>query len=221
MDEDLRGRFRRDFNQPSVRREPVPVQHHHRPAAPEHSQPLPAALEYTPKPDRPHRQRNSRKRLILGLLILVIVAGAASGAYLYKHNSSKKHYFPPTITKKDMNIAVYYPVTLPPGFQIDNDFKVLQSNILYYSVTPPSGKKISLTTQAIPNNFDFNKFKSKFVKPDEYATAIGDSLVGQVGGTVLGSIRTDQNSWVILNSASLDSMNEMETITRSLRQVSL
>jgi hypothetical protein len=216
MDPGFRDRYRRDFTR-------QPTDDH--PARPPHRQgitePLPQASQALAQhPTHHHQKKRFIKPILIGLLVIALIAGGT--VYYFKfYKASQKHYFPSYIRKDQVNIAVYYPVNLPPGFQVNNDFKLLQDNILYYSVSDSAGTKFYVTIQALPVNFNFQDFKKKFTKPDEYPTAAGDALVGQVGSSVLGSIRTIGNSWIIINSTNLNSVNGMEAVTRAMQPVQL
>jgi hypothetical protein len=237
-DEELRRRYRRDFT-----REPIGDRRISPPPSPQAPSPTSSAPPVAPKPSpavelpevqplisdpehrprRVKRKRRVRKKILLAVILILLLVGGGFFGYqkLYKKDAVKKHYFPSYITKSEIQIPVYYPVDLPTTFKVNNDYKVLQQDVLYYSVSNKAGDKFYITIQKLPTNFDFEAFKKKFVKPDEYTSAIGANLVGPAGGSLIGSIRTNQNVWIILNSTAVGSVNDMETITRSLLEVSL
>lgn len=217
MDDDIRRRLRPESQRPAGHRQPAPAQPP-RPAS-QYPDPLPPVRQPL-EPASRQRRRFSLRFFIIGLFILILLAATATGAYLYHRKVATKHYFPAYITKRDYALAAYYPVNLPAGYSVAG-FKIIQHNILYYSVTNRAGDKFHLTLQSLPTSFDFAAFQKKFENPDQYQTPIGSNLVGIAGSSLIGSIQTSQNVWILLNSTAVGSINSMETITRSLRQVSL
>jgi hypothetical protein len=215
MEEDLRRRFRRDYTA-----EPIRVTS---PAAvPATNTPPPAPQ--APAKDSPTSKFLSPAKLMIAILLIVIVAAGGFFALHQKHapKNPVKHYFPSSITKDQIQIPVYYPINLPGNLIVDsNTFKVIQKNVLYYSVSNRAGDKFYITIQPLASNFDFVAFKKKFVKPDEYQTPIGSNLVGVAGTSLIGSIQTNKNVWILLNSSAIGSISTMETITRSFQEVSL
>jgi hypothetical protein len=159
-------------------------------------------------------------RLVVVSAVMLTVVGGTIGYKYYSSSHKKTHYFPSYITKAQVTVPVYFPITLPAGYKV-GDYKIIRKNIFSYSVANSKGEKFYVTTQPMVSAFNFESFKNKFVNPDEYSTPIGSVLVGVAGADLIGSIQTNQNTWVILNSKAVGSINDMETITRSLRLVEL
>ncbi|HEU4607978.1 MAG TPA: hypothetical protein VFS31_07700 [Chitinophagaceae bacterium] len=236
MDEELRNRYRRDFTREPIRANPLPQPSQTQPPAPTSVQPTAPAqtviAEATPESatavpiPKPIKDKSQKRRIgikpVLIIMIVALLAGSGFTAYnKFLHKAPAKHYFPSYITKEQMQIPVYYPVDLPASFKVNDDYKVIQKNVLYYSVSNRSGDKFYLTIQPYPSSFDMVSFKKKFIKPDEYNTSIGSSLVGVAGSSLLGSTVTNKNVWIIFNSTAVGSIKDMETITRSLQEVPL
>jgi hypothetical protein len=116
-----------------------------------------------------------------------------------------------------VSIVTFYPQNLPKGYSYANDAKALKPDTLYYSIKGPNGQVIYVTQQPLPASFDYSAFAKKFLKPDNFSTAIGDGMAGIVGPNLLGSIRTNQNTWVIFNSVDTAAQNPLESVMRSLR----
>ena len=173
----------------------------------------------------PKKSRTKRWLMLAGLIVLLTLA--AGGWFLWTKRQTKQaaqpvanqSYFPSGIGSQ-MTIPVYYPVNLPAGFSVAS-FAVIKQNVLFYSVTNKAGDKFNVTIQPLPSTFDFVGFQKKFFQPDQYQTPIGSNLVGVAGTTLIGSIQTTKNVWILLNSNSVDQLKDMETITRAFRQVSL
>jgi len=237
MSEDLRSRYRRDYTNEPIRQRPAAP----KPALNETVKPIPAAAPPSdtkaetplvlplstitepaaPKHPRKHKRRPSvSKKLLITLALLLIVASGAGVGYYKFHKdqtSGNQAYFPPSIISQ-VSIPLYYPINLPSGYKVNNDYKVLQQNVVYYSIKDAAANRYAVTIQPLPTSFDFNQFKGKFLKPDEFSTTIGSALVGTAGANLIASIRTDDNSWVIINASNTNTQTQLETIVRSLHK---
>jgi hypothetical protein len=224
MNEELRNRYRRDYtSEPIKHRQATP-----KPLAPPANPAIPSSLAVPSLEERaiPKHQpkRNSRrqssKTLITVIVLLLIVAGAgAAGYYKFykKQTPTASAYFPSSIASQ-VSIALYYPINLPAGYKVNNDYKILQQNVVYYSIKDPAANRYAVTIQPLPANFDFNQFKGKFLKPDEFSTSIGSALVGTAGANLIASIRTNDNDWIIINATNTTTQSQLETIVRSLHK---
>jgi hypothetical protein len=114
-------------------------------------------------------------------------------------------------------IPTFFPKNLPAGYSYGNDAKALKPNILYYSVRGPKKQAFYITQQPLPANFDFAGFKKKFLNPDNFSTGIGDAMAGPAGSNLLGSIRTNKNTWIIINSSDITAQDPLEAVMRSLQ----
>lgn len=203
--------------------QPHPAPHHmvehHRTHDQQHHYP-------TASRDVPKRQTRRGKTILTAAAVAVLVTGG--GFFYHQKHQSKTNvlgshtssYFPATLDGSQVDIPVYYPVNLPAGFKVSG-FKVIKQNVLYYVVTNKNNDSFYITIQPLPASFDFVSFAKKFPQPDQYNTPIGTDLVGVAGNQLLGSIQTNKNTWIILNSTAINSIKDMETITRSFQPVSL
>ena len=167
--------------------------------------------------------KKSNKAYLLAAYVVVtilIIAGLYFFISSHKSQPPKKSLFPASIDRSQYTIVAYYPTNLPSGWGISG-FKLLKKNVMYYNVTSPGGQVYNVTVQPLVSSFDFVSFKKKFIQPDEYNTPIGSNLVGFAGSSLVGSVQTTDNDWILLNAGPAASMQDMETITRSLHQASL
>lgn len=119
---------------------------------------------------------------------------------------------------KPVTIALYYPKNLPSGFTYNNDGKVLNPDVYYYSVTGPNNKKFYVTQQPIPANFDFKAFNKKFLNPDTFTANVGSVTAGAVGANMIGSVQTNKNTWIIVNTDATLPLVQLESVIRSLSE---
>lgn len=185
--------------------------------------------EGVPPVNEPTHSRKPRihKRLILALSIAAVAVGLiVLGGYLLvtvvkpRHDQTNKNTVTASAaaTIQGIDFPVYYPSHLPTGYTYNNDAKVIENNVLYYSIKDSKGNIYHVTLQPLPSSFNFSTFKDKFVKPDQYATNVGSVIAGQVGANIIGSIQSSDNVWIIVNSTAKNSLPELEAITRSFER---
>lgn len=153
--------------------------------------------------------------VLTACVALVVVAAAAETVFKPKHAQSANNPRAQSVASL-VSIPVYYPQDLPKGYSYNNDAKVLKTNVLYFSVTGPGKQKFFITQEPIPSNFDFTAFNKKFLNPDTFSCDAGSALVGQAGANMIGSVQTNKNTWVIVNSGSTTPQTELETVIRAL-----
>lgn len=117
---------------------------------------------------------------------------------------------------KLVSIPVYYPRNLPAGYSYNGNARALKSDILYFSVTGPGQQVFHITQQPIPPSFDFTAFDKKFLNPATFNSDAGSAIAGQAGANLIGSVQTNKNTWIIINSVASNSPTELEVVIRSL-----
>jgi hypothetical protein len=154
----------------------------------------------------------------LAALLAVVVVGLAGGAvYLrFWQSASAQPNAVRQLHEQGVSIAIYYPQQLPAGYTYNNDAKMVKSTIFYFSVTGPNRQLFYVSQQPVPSNFDFDGFSKKFLNPDSFSTDAGSAVVGQAGASLVGSIRTNKNTWILINTAAVNSLSQLEVIARSL-----
>lgn len=205
-----RDRFRterRDYQNPPAVRRPVST------APP----PQPPTLQPAAVPKRPKKIRfyHTRSRLLGTVIVLILLVGLAAGFVWYQKSHSAPTPIPAAI-RKQLNIALYYPASLPGGWVVDsNSFRIPTSEVLTFGVKDSAGDIFNVSEQAIPDNFDFTVFQKKFSSPDTFSAPAGDVMAGQVASSLLASIRTSNNTWLIINTSNVDVQTSLETLCRS------
>ncbi|GEM_PF-3312690 len=172
----------------------------------------------THTPRHTSRAANINKRTIFAIIAIIIAIAAIAGGYSVLKPKHTKSGATPTFTLpagQQVSIPLYYPQNLPSGYTYNNDAKVIRPNVLYISVTGPGNQVFYVTQQTIPANFDFVGFGKKFTSPDNFTSDAGSAMAGQVGANLIGSIQTNKNTWIIINSPATNSLTELEIIARS------
>lgn len=171
-----------------------------------------------PAPETLPQTHRNLKKPVLTALIIVGVIGLAGAAYAYfrpSHPKPSQAAASIQLNGQQISIPVYYPHNLPSGYTYNNDPKLLKTNVLYFSVTGPGKQTYYVTQQAIPASFDFTAFNKKFLNPDNFSSDAGTVTAGGVGANMIASIRTNKNTWIIINASATSPLTELETVIRS------
>jgi hypothetical protein len=155
-----------------------------------------------------------KKKWVVVLALLIILLSAAGAYYEFVYSG----YFPRSV-RKQVHIALYYPVNLPNGMYVDrSSFMVPTKNVVTYTILDKGGNKFYVSEQNLPNNFDFDAFKKKFESNNEFATKAGNAFIGDLGSQIIASIPTPQQSWIIINTGAFTAQSEIPEICRAFVQ---
>ncbi len=167
------------------------------------------------KPSYPAKQYLVRSAAV-GLAGLLVLAGFLLASH-FKHPgvaSPRQHYFPAAI-RSSTKFQLYYPAQLPSGLSVVVDSIKASKQTVFYNVQDTAGHKFYVSLQAYPANFDYEAFKQKFSNTDEFNTTVGNVLYGDAGYALVASIRTNDNSWILINAPDTSTGSELQAITRS------
>jgi len=174
-----------------------------------------------PKPRPVKRKKGKLRRVVLALFVIIVLAGVGAGIAFLKPQPAPPappvQHFPAAIKSK-MDIALYYPEDLPSGYTVNNDFKIVQGNALYYTVKAPDDAVFYVTTQATPKDFDFQTFESKLGNKSSFSTPVGGGTMGILNSNLVSSIRTDNGVWVTVNTDKLTDEDQLKTISQAFEQ---
>lgn len=154
------------------------------------------------------------KRL-LSVVLLVAVAVIAS-AWLWH---SKPWQQSPTIPKRiseEVAFPVYSPSGRPAGFSLDTSSIRATNQVITY-VLRSGDKKVNVSLQAKPNNFNFDDFNRKqLAGSSEFLTSTGKAAVGSYGERLVVSMEADK-TWILLNTVDNVSAKDLQTIAKSFQ----
>ena len=234
-DEELRSRFRRSFasepersgvRPPPKTSQPNPVAPDPTPIinkAPQANTPAAtnthnlATVEKRPVSRKPKSNRSIKKPLFI-ITVLLVALGLSAGGFTFYESKQSKSDKTNVLGQatQSVTIPLYYPKNLPNGYTDNNDSLAIKQNVFYSSVTGPNNTKFYITQQPIPDNFNFVDFSKKFLNPDTFSSDAGQVVAGQVGSNTIGSIKTNKNTWILINSIGTNSLDGLEVAARSL-----
>jgi hypothetical protein len=217
-DEEIRGRFRRDFTNEQISQDRKSLNRPQAEAVPAKPTevvsdaveptkieepaiddaglpPINFTVEQKMRQPRPIKHR----RKILPVIIVFLLLAAAGGGLAYHEYGQQKPPVIPQSVKTQAKIPILYPKTLPTGYQVvQSSFNVSAGNIVAYYAEDVAGDHLNFTIQARPANFDFEKFYSQSLSnTTRFTTSLGEGVVGTANGHLLGSLATTK-SWVIV-----------------------
>lgn len=250
MDEDYRNRFRQPdapiggspqpiYYQQPANQTPVtdlrqPPQANPQFMAPQSTdqpayQPTPVNLPSSPTPNAnlaisPEAENKTKRLSKIPIIIGGFLIFGAIAFGLFKHLSTTKTkptgYFPASVNSAKVSIPVYYPVGLSADYKIGG-YKVVKQNIVNYAVTNKNNENFYINIQSTPAGYDFTAFNKNFKSPVTYTTTIGTDTIGIMGNQLIGSVVTNTKSWITINTTAIKNAQDMQTITKSLRNVPL
>jgi len=170
------------------------------------------------KPKLPGRSKKKKAALFV-LTPLLLVAIGVSAAYLslgIKPGPAKPQY-PATITRQ-VKTALYYPVNLPDGYSVSNDFKVNKQNSFYYTIKGPNGSSFYITSQPFPAGASYQSFEAQVDNQTQYKANIGNLIVGDLNNNLIGSILTSKGVWILISSQDKNSQSQINDIAASFAE---
>lgn len=205
---------REPYVRPKYTREEIELTH---PLAKSPAPSLKAPKEPVAVTKKPVRSRTYIKPLVI---CVTIAAVGTAGWLTFRAVTSRTNIQQPetsqTNTNQTYSIPVYFPKNLPKDYTYNNDIKSLKKDVYYYSVSGPGNTVFHITQQPLPTDFDFAAFNKKFLNPEKFVTEAGSAIVGPVGPTIIGSIQTVKNSWILVNCENSSAESKAQTVLRSL-----
>ena len=151
-----------------------------------------------------------KRPVVLAASALLLLAMAVTLVLLQTGGSSP---FPKKI-REQVTYSLYYPSKAPSGWKVEKSSIAAGDQSVTYQVIYDDSDKFVVSVQPIPANFDFAAFKKKFYTTDEFTTDIGTVLVGEVGSSLIASIRTSDGSWILINTSYYASQAKLTELAR-------
>jgi hypothetical protein len=141
---------------------------------------------YQPVANQQPKYRN--KRRATGIVLCFLLLLVASGGFLL-YMSQTKNSISPTIVKT-AEFPIYYPASVPAGYELDSNFTRLSSGILFYKLHN-GADTISVTEEALPQN------------PPDLASIPGFNQLSTDAGNAIAGTYNKTPTVVITNNATL------------------
>ena len=155
------------------------------------------------------RVRSLDKRwVVLGLLVGVVLLAIGLGAL-----GHRRRYFPEGVVRQ-AHFALYYPANAPANFNVERSSIKGDGQAVFYVIRDDQRRPFYVSIQPMPADFDYAAFKQKFADTDESVVNIGSVLTGDAGVSLIASIRTVDNSWIIINAPDATTSAELQGLTR-------
>jgi hypothetical protein len=150
----------------------------------------------------------SMKKIILGVICFLLVAGIAIAAYIKL--TPAKVVIPQELTKQneEKKLTSYVPGWLPGTYKIDQDsFSRQEGQVFVFSATDGERNRLFFSQQPIPKDFDFEKFyNTRVIEPIKLENAPFESVYAKdlFGKIRILSIVTDTTWIMVTTTAPLD-----------------
>ena len=166
--------------------------------------------------------KNSKRKIIVGLLVLFIFIGGA-GAWTYSH----RYISPvPKSAQESVSFPVYYPDQnkLPLGYTFNlGSFSNPRKDVLLYAVDYSVGKKIVISLQKKPSVDQINKFYLAFIPlTNQVNLPLGQARIGitsnQPDQKTIVSLPTNDGVWIIATAPVGVDQKQLNQVMSSLRE---
>jgi hypothetical protein len=166
---------------------------------------------------KPRRGRRKLFRGLIAVIVLLLMAAASAGYWFFLRTEPNPI---PKGLRAHAAYQLYYPSDLPKGLSVDkNSFKESEENQAIIFSVKGNDRVYYVSLQPYPDSFDFSEFKKKFNDSDEVNTPIGSLFVGELASQLIGSIRTTDETWVIVNVADSTAGSELNAFLRSFEKL--
>lgn len=166
----------------------------------------------------PPKKRRNKKYALAFILLAALVLMAAGTAVVFKLRAGTGVHIPPSIGRQ-LTFSAYLPGKLPGNYQTVEDSFSYDQGVLVFEAKDDTDATIAFSEQPKPQGFDFDNFYSqqltdaKDLSDVPFTSVVGKSVQGHV--TVLSIVAG--NTWVIVSSRSVLSVDDMQLIAQSMR----
>ncbi|HXY17807.1 MAG TPA: hypothetical protein VEH48_00060 [Candidatus Nitrosopolaris sp.] len=195
-------------------------------AQPTPQQPPQPAQPFAPQPAPAFAQPEETKKsgkfkpaaVSLAVVVLAVGGFTVIDHKINSNSSALSGYFPPSVSQSKLSIPAYYPVNLPAGFSVGG-YKVINQKMLNYVVANKDKDQFYVSVQPLPSTAELTAFSKKVSNQTLADTPAGSGLVGTSGDTLVGSVQTTKNVWILISSTAISKAADLETIIHSFEQV--
>jgi hypothetical protein len=179
--------------------------------------------ESLPRKQKRVRKHRERRRIRFGTIFLIffILCSLTAGGIYFLTDKKVKNPFPEEIRSK-ATFKLYYPDNLEDKYKVaESSFKMGENNdaILFTIQNSETNTKYEVSLQQYPDGFNFNDFKKKFSEKNETVSPVGSIFVGDVGSQLIASLKTLDNTWVLITASDTNSHSQLESLLGSFRPV--
>jgi hypothetical protein len=167
---------------------------------------------------RPRRKILKWYYLLTGLIILSAVVTIA--VLIFTRQPSGTLPYPISkLTAEQLGFDIYYPnqKLLPGGYTLNKGSFETTNQVLLYSVSYGSGKKIIFSDQAKPSNTQIQAFYTRNLPLNTTLQVnIGLATIGAVNLQTVVSIPTNTNAWLIATAPGNIKQRNLDQVIKSI-----
>lgn len=163
------------------------------------------------------KERFFRTRILLVIIILVVIVFCLAGWLWHKNRVNQSgNALPATALHQVEGFTPYY---LKPSFS--SDFTLQQNTVKYaygvlvFSMRNTTGKTLSVTEEATPNQYD----PSTLQTTKQFNTEYGRAYITDSTDRTTGTLFTSDKTWIIVNASSPVGSDFMQQFIEALAPV--
>jgi hypothetical protein len=138
-----------------------------------------------------------QKKTLLSLALAAILIGGAVSFFLISDNTNPI----PKDIRKNSQVALYYPSSLPKGWKLDKTTFEQTQGVVLYTLKSSKGT-IVISEQQQQDGFNYDQFYQKsLTSSSSVSTPLGSGAIGKLRGKAVGSITIDK-SWILASSST-------------------
>jgi hypothetical protein len=170
------------------------------------------------KESKKSRRKESKKKWVLGVILVALVAVSASWWIFLRDNSNYSHLKKDLgQAQKNVSFPVLIPEKLPSGFTYKKGSVKTSFGIVLYSLQDGKDKSISFSQQAKPPISNFDDFYNRVLtNRTSVLSTQGKAVLGTNGNQTIGSLITGK-SWILLNTTSHIDNHTLSELISSLQ----
>lgn len=172
------------------------------------------------RPTRSIRTSQNYRLQVTGLVIasLIAIGLIAWGMLTLSH---RQQWPDPQLTRAahSATYPIYYPSTLPKGFEPLSSTPKVSADVFIYTLTYDGNKKLFISAIPRPAGIQFSDFYNRILSnKTNVLNAAGTAVIGNANNQPIGSLVTTK-TWVTMNAPKGIDTQRLQALVASLKQL--
>lgn len=181
----------------------------------------PILFDVSPVTNTLERRQKSRmlgwKKIALAIIGLLILSGGAGTVWLIWGRNAQISVIPQSV-RQAVNFPLLEPQSLPVGFGVDSTSFQSTAAVVTYAITYANDKKLIVSEQPVPVDFDFETFYAQFEGRKDLISATGQTVLGRFEDADMAST-VDHDTWVLIRAPYGIDATALESVVQSFSLV--
>jgi hypothetical protein len=174
-----------------------------------------AEYEYKYSGHLARKPRYANKWAVITFALLIASAGSIFITLHKSHHTPASNYdLPESIVKNINNFHPYYFAASVSGFSLVHGSVNFQNGVLVFSMKNSSGDTLAISEEATPAGYDISS-----LTPDkQFNTPAGQAFISDNPDGTVGTLFTNDNTWVLINAPYSIGADEMQQVLNGLKR---